>query len=172
MIPPQNSIRDNNLLISNIADYLTLSDRTFDLADFPHFFKSDVEILLGRASLFQVATNLRNELSLKAVSSEVQGVEDLTRDTVYVGLYEDSAAVVQYLDIAGIQVSGTLRTPFTPDIATDQTALLLLHRSAGRNVLVILGDSESTLTRLIRDLSSGAFRRGLVNDVVGVYAFQ
>ena len=172
MIPPQNAILDNNLLISNIANFLTLSDRTFDLADFPHFFKSEVEILLGRASLFQVATNLRNELSLMTVPSEVRGVEDLSKDTVYVGLYEDSPAVVQYLDIAGIQVNGTLRTPFTPDIATDQTALLLLHRTTARNVLVLLGDSEDTLTRLIRELSSGAFRRGLVNDLVGVYGFR
>ena len=172
MIPPQNSIQDNNLLISNIADYLTLSDRTFDLVDFPYFFKSDVEILIGRASLFQVATNLRNELAIMTVPSEVQGMEDLTKDTVYLGLYDDSPGVVQYLDIAGIQVDGMLRTPFTPDIATEQTALLLLHRSTARNVLVILGDSESTLTKLIKELSSGAFRRGLVNDLVGVYGFQ
>ena len=88
---------------------------------------------------------------------------------MHVGLFDDASQVVQYLDIAGVQVDGTLRTPFTPDIATDGTAVMLLHRSPVRNVLVLLGDSESTLARLVRDLSSGNFRRGLVDDLVGVF---
>ena len=74
MMPPQNAVADNDLLLSNIADFLTLGERTFDLEDFPHFFKSDVDILLSRASLFQVATDLKNVLSNLTVASEIQGV--------------------------------------------------------------------------------------------------
>ncbi|MCH8186659.1 MAG: hypothetical protein IH862_11215, partial [Chloroflexi bacterium] len=169
MIPPQNSIMDNDRLISNIADFLTASDRRFDLVDFPHFFDSDIDILLGRASLVGVATELKSLLSTFQLRSEIRGVEDLRTDTIYVGLYEDSPNVVQYLDVAGIQVDGTLRTPFTPDITTDGTTIILLHRTQGRHVLVILGHSKGVLLDTISRLSSGTFRSGLVDDLLGVY---
>ena len=171
MIPPQNSIMDNDRLISNIADFLTTSDRTFGLADFPHFFKSDVDVLLGQASLIDEATRLKNLLLTFQSSAEITGVEDLTKDTIYLGLYDDSQDVVQYLSRAGIQVDGTLRTPFTTNIVTERTGIMLLHRTERRHVLVILGDSQRSLTDLIGRLGRGTFRRGLVDDLMGVYEF-
>ncbi len=169
MIPPQNSILDNDKLVSNLAEFLTGGDRRFELADFPHFFDTDIDILLGRASLFGVATELKSLLSTFELRSDIRGVEDLRRDTIYLGLFEDSPDIVQYLDVAGIQVDGALRTPFTPDIATDGTAIILLHRTRERHVLVILGHSEATLLHIIDRLSSGTFRSGLVDDLLGVY---
>ena len=169
MAPPHNSVLDNDRLIANVADFLTASDRSFDLADFPHFFKSDVDILLGSSSLFEDATRVKNLLQAFQIGAEIKGVEDLSGDTVYVGLYEDSADVVQYLDVAGIQVDGAVRTPFTSDIAADQSAIVLLHRVRDRHVLVVLGHSRSALTDIIGRLSSGSFRDGLLGDLVGVY---
>ena len=169
MIPPQNSILDNDKLVSNLADFLTGGDRRFELADFPHFFDADIDILLGRASLLGVATELKSLLSTFQLRSDIRGVEDLRSEAIYLGLFEDSPNVVQYLDVAGIQVDGTLRTPFTPDIATDGTAIILLHRTRERHVLVILGHSEATLLDTIDRLSSGTFRSGLVDDLLGVY---
>lgn len=169
MIPPQNSILDNDKLVSNLAEFLTGGDRRFELADFPHFFDTDIDILLGRASLFGVATELKSLLSTFQLRSDIRGVEDLRRETIYLGLFEDSPDIVQYLDVAGIQVDGALRTPFTPDIATDGTAIILLHRTRERHVLVILGHSEATLLHIIDRLSSGTFRSGLVDDLLGVY---
>ena len=169
MIPPQNSILDNDKLVSNLADFLTGGDRRFELADFPHFFDADIDILLGRASLFGVATELKSLLSTFQLRSDIRGVEDLRSEAIYLGLFEDSPNVVQYLDVAGIQVDGTLRTPFTPDIATDGTAIILLHRTRERHVLVILGHSEAILLDTIDRLGSGTFRSGLVDDMLGVY---
>ena len=169
MIPPQNSILDNDKLVSNLADFLTGGDRRFELADFPHFFDADIDILLGRASLLGVATELKSLLSTFQLRSDIRGVEDLRSETIYLGLFEDSPNVVQYLDVAGIQVDGTLRTPFTPDIATDGTAIILLHRTRERHVLVILGHSEAILLDTIDRLGSGTFRSGLVDDMLGVY---
>ena len=169
MIPPQNSVLDNDRLISNIADFLTTSDRSFVLSDFPYFFKSDVDILLGRASLFDVATELKTMLSGFQIDSEVKGAEDFRRDTVYLGLYEDASRVVQYLDVAGIQVNGTLRTPFTPNIATEGTSVLLLNSTRDRKVLVILADSQRALLDIVGRLGSGTFRDGLADDLAGVY---
>ena len=169
MIPPQSSILDNDRLLSNIADFLTTSERSFELADFPHFFEDNVDILLGRAPLVDVATSIKNLLSTFQIESEIRGVEDLSMDTVYLGLYEDSSDVVQYLALAGIQVGETLRTPFTPDITTERTAIMLLHRTQERHVLVILGDSQFSLLDIVQRLASGTFRDGLVGDLIGVY---
>ena len=169
MIPPQSSILDNGRLISNVADFLTSSERTFDLADFPYFFEDELDILLGRASLFEIATQLKSMLATFQTDSEILGIEDLGKDTIYLGLYEDSSNVVQYLDLAGIKIDGTLRTPFTPDITTEGTAIMLLHRGIDRHVLVILGESQFALQVMITSLGSGTFRSGLVADLVGVY---
>ena len=169
MIPPQNGILDNDILVSNIADYLTKSQREFELADFPHFFRDDVDILLGRAPIFDVGIELKNRFSDFQVRSELRGIENLTRDTVFLGLYEDSAAVAQYLGVAGVQVDDTLRTPFTPDIDTSGAAIVLLHRTQERHVLVILGSSRRSLDDMVRRLGSGQFKFGLVSDFLGMY---
>ncbi len=169
MIPPQNSILSNDRLISNIADYLTASARAFELTDFPHFFQGQVDILLGRSSLFNVGTDLKSKLADFQIRSEIRGVEDLTREAVYLGLYKDAPNVAQYLDLAGVQVADALRTPFTPDISLVGTGIILLDQSRERHVLVILGDSPDTLADLVKRLGAGNFRDGLVADFVGVY---
>ena len=168
-VPPQNRILDNNRLLSNVAEFITDSKRTFELADFPHFFKDDVGILLGQPDLFVVGTDFKSSLSRLQIDSEILGVEDLTRDTVFLGLYQDSPEVTQYLDVAGVLVDDTLRTPFTPDIPTAGTAIILLHSTEQRQVLVILAASRGSLQDMVNRLLSGRFRSGLVSDFLGVY---
>ena len=169
MIPPQNAVMDNDQLVSNIADFLTTSERVFDLADFPFFFRSEVDVLLGRASLVDAGTDLRNLMSFFQIDAEFQAVEDLSADTVFLGLYDDSSHVVQYLHVAGIEVDEAIRTPFTDDISKDGTAFVLLHRTRDRHVLVILASSEGTLGNVIGLFGSGGFKSGLVDELVGVY---
>ena len=169
MVPPQNSILDNDILISNIADYLTVNERRFDLVDFPYFFQDDVDILLGRSSLFDAGTAMKASLDVFQIGSNIVGVEDITRDTVFLGLYEDASDVAQYLAIAGIRVDSSLRTPFTPDIDREGTAFILLHSSPERNILAILGNSQAAVADMMDRLNSGTFRAGLVSDFVGVY---
>ena len=169
MIPPQNSIVDNDKLVSNVADFLTDGERDFELADFPHFLKDDVDILLGRSSLFDLGTQMRGFLSTFQIDAEMKGVEDLTRDAVFVGLYDDSSQVAAYLEVAGIQVDGVLRTPFTPDITAREAAMMLLHRGQDRDVLILLGASEQALFGLIQRLRFDDFRDGLVGDTLAVY---
>ena len=169
MVPPQNSILDNDILISNIADFLTVNERRFDLVDFPYFFQDDVDILLGRSSLFDAGTAMKASLDVFQIGSNIVGVEDITKDTVYLGLYEDASDVAQYLAIAGIRVDSSLRTPFTPDIDREGTAFILLHSSPERNILAILGNSQAAIADMMDRLNSGTFRAGLVSDFVGVY---
>ena len=169
LIPPQNSILDNDRLISNVAGYLTRSQRDFQLEDFPHFLDGEVDILLGEAALFEIGTQLKSTLEVFQVDSQIRGVENLGQDTVLLGLYQDSALATQYLDLAGIHIGETLRTPFTPDIPAAGTALILLHKSPERRVLVVLGSSLGSLFDMVGRLGSGQFRQGLVSDILGVY---
>ena len=169
MVPPQNAVADNDQLVSNIADFLTTSERTFELHDFPHFFRSDVDLLVGRASLVDSATDLKNLLAVVEIDAEFRGVEDLSTDTVFLGLYDDSAHVVQYLHVAGVEVDESIRTPFTEDIVREGSAVVLLHRTRDRHVLVVLASSEQTMASVVGLFGTGGFRDGLVDELLGVY---
>ena len=172
MIPPRNSVLDNNRLLANIASFLTVSEREFVLSDFPHFFEDDVDILLGRPSLLGLASGMGDTLAASRVASGIAGAEDITRDTVFLGLYEDAGQVAQYLQLAGVQLDGSLRTPFTADMDPADTGAVLLHTGPERRVLVVLADSQFALANLVSLLRSGEFRDGLVDDFVGVYRFE
>ena len=169
LIDPQNNVSDNDRFIANLATYLTEGQRSRDLADFPHFFKGEVDILIGDPALFPVATTLKGLFSALPLSSEIRSVEDITRDTVFLGLYEDAGDVAHYLDIAGVQIGETLRTPFTADIEVPGTAFVFLQQDAQREVLVVMGSSSIVVREMVRQLASGQFRSGLVSDFLGVY---
>ena len=172
MVPPHNSLLDNDRLVSNIADFLTTSEREFDLADFPHFFEAGLDkgadILLGQPSLWSTGTELRNGLSAAGISSRMRGVEDVSRDAVFLGLYEDAAQVSQYLQAAGVRVDDTLGAPFAPDLDLEGTAITVLDRNQDRYVLVVLADNPETLTGAVSRLIAGEFREDLVSDFLGV----
>jgi hypothetical protein len=169
MIPPHNSAVDNDQLVSNIADYLTTSQKESHLADFPRFFKEEVDILLGRPSLFNVGTDFKTMLAELQIDSEIRSAEDTTRDTVFLGLFEDSAQVSPYLEASGVQVGDTLHLPAPQEIDSAGTSLIVLNRSQGRHVLIVLAHSEVALADAVSKLQSGDFKSGLVDDFVGVY---
>ena len=172
MIPPYNSLVDNAKLLSNLAHYLTDSQRRFDLEDFPYFYEGGpedaIDILLGRASLWSSGTEMRNGLSAYGLSSEVRGTEDVSRDTAFLGLYEDAPQVGQYLQAAGIRIDDSLSTPFAADLHREGTAIVLLHRDLDRHVLVVLADTPDGLAEAVDSLFSGEFRRDLISDSVGL----
>ena len=173
MVPPHNSLLDNDRLVSNIADYFTVSEREFDLADFPHFYEvgleNSVDILLGQPSLLGIGTEVKNGLAAHRVSSQIRGVEDVSQDTVFLGLYEDALQMSQYLQAVGIRIDDTLGTPFAPDLDLEMTAITVLDRNQGRHVLMVLADAPETLRDAVARLLTGEFRDDLVTDFVGVY---
>ena len=172
MVPPYNSLVDNGKFLSNLADYLTDSRREFDLEDFPHFYvgrpDDSVDILLGQPSLWSVGTDMRNGLSAYGLSSEVRGLEDVSRDTAFLGLYEDALRVGQYLQAAGVRVDEALSTPFAEDLNTNGTAIVILHRDQDRHVLVVLADTPDGLAEAVGGLFSGEFRKDLISNSVGL----
>ena len=175
MVPPYNSLLDNDKLLSNLADYLTDSQREYHLADFPYFYEGSsqdrLDILLGQPSLWNIGTEMRSGLGSYGLSSEIRTEEDLSRDTVFIGLYEDSIQVNQYLQAAGIQIDDALSVPFAQDLGRAGTAIALLHKDQGRHVLIILADTPGSLTGAVDDLYSGEFRKDLVSDFLGLSSF-
>ena len=169
LIPPQSTIVNNPRLISNLADFLTTSERSFDLADFPYFFDDATEIILGRPSLLDAGVGMTSVLSGFQVASEIRNVPDPNSDLVYLGLYDDAPSVAQYLQLAGVEIGDELRTPFTPAIARDESAVAVLYQDEQRGVLIVLGDTPDDVDRVLRQLGNGSFRQGLVGDFVGVY---
>ena len=169
LIPPQSTIVNNPRLISNLADFLTTSERSFDLADFPYFFDEATEIILGRPSLLDAGVGMTSVLSGFQVASEIRNVPDPNSDLVYLGLYDDAPSVAQYLQLAGVEIGDELRTPSTPAIARDESAVAVLYQDEQRGVLIVLGDTPDDVDRVLRQLGNGSFRQGLVGDFVGVY---
>ena len=172
MVPPQDSLLDNDKLVSNIADYLTDSERTYDLADFPYFYETGPDILIGRSSLLNNGLQVKSSLAAYALSSEIVSAEDLSRDTVFLGLYEDAAQVAPYLQTAGVRVDDTLGTPFTQDLGLAGNGIIVLDRGQdGRYVLIVLADTPETLAATVAALISGEYRSGLLSDFVGIHKF-
>ena len=168
MVPPYASLLDNAGLLSNIADYLTASERSYELADFPYFYGEDLDILAARPSLLSIGLELKNGLSAYELSAQVTDVEDISRDTVFLGLYEDALQVSQSLQAAGIRVDDTLGTPFSPELGLEGTAITVLDQNQDRQVLLVLSSSPETLSTAVSRLLSGDFRRDLLSDDIAV----
>ena len=172
MIPPQDSTLDNDRLLSNIIDYVTTSDRVFDLADFPHFYRTGpddgVQVLLGRPELLGSGAKLKNGLEDYGISADIQGTEDVSRDTVFLGLHDDALQVRQYLQAAGVRVDDMVGMPFGLELDPAGTAVTVLDREGGRHVLILLADTPAVLDRAVTRLLSGGFRSDLVSEVTGV----
>ena len=172
-IPPRNTITDNSRFIANIADFLTDVDRSFSLGDAPHFFRGRVDVITGDFAPPTAASQMKALLDAQDIPADVKQVEDLLSDTVFIGLYEDFPDVAQFLLPAGVSVGATIETPFTTPLPIPGTGLMLLHTgSDGRQVLVVLADSESSLSQLLFLFQTGELDSGLVSDRVGVFQLR
>ena len=170
MTPPQNTILDNSRLIANIAEFLASSDRGFELADFPYFLDGSADIVLGRLSLLGLGAGLRWTLSDFQIDAQVRNSEQPGEDLVFLGLFDDAVKVERYLGLAGIQVGETIRTPFSPDLEPQGSALISLQAQDSRHILIVLADNLETLEDVAGRLEPGAFRDVIVSESLGVIA--
>ena len=168
MVPPQNSILDNNRLIANIAEFLASGDRGFELSDFPYFFDGSAGIVLGRGSLLELGAGMRRTLSRFQIDAQVSNSESPGKDLIFLGLYDDAVQVDRYLNLAGIQVGATLRTPFTPDLDPQGVAIMSLLAQDDRHILIVLADTLDSLADATARLDFGGFRDVIVSDSLGI----
>lgn len=167
---PFNAFTDNDRFIANLADFLTGGRRAFTLADFPHFFAGDVDVVVGRDSLLPLALQVRNLLARPERRVRIQEREDFGQDTVLLVLSQDATHVAHYLAQAGVEVGPrTIAVPFTPPVEREGTGLILLSVSGGRRALVLVAEDAKGLEGLVERLRSGAFRQQLVSDMLGLY---
>ena len=173
MKPPFDQVEDNGAFVARIADFLTTSERTFDLADFPAPLARDVVVSMLSPGLLGPATQLT---SLLTSGGRLAGLDTLDRpglDTVFVGLFADRAAVDQHLRAGGVTFAdGRILTAFAPPVRQTNGGLLLLDSRGGRNVLVIMASSEREVDLMVRLLATGAYRSGLVSPMLGLYDFS
>ena len=172
MVPPNNLVADNNRLVSNLADFLTGSQRDFVLVNFPDFFEGSVDIVLGDSSLISQGTALRHSLGRLQVSAQLREEENLAADTVFLGLFDHAEQVSSYLEANGIRVDDDISIPGASGVSREKTAVVALFQTGDRQVLLVLGDTEKTVSSTVSRMTAGTFQQGLVNDSVGVYKTQ
>ena len=176
LVPTNDALLDNGRLASNIADFVTDSHREYILPDFPYFYGPDQEesvvILIGNSSLLNAGLQVKAGLAGRLISSEIVPTEDVSRDTVFLGLYDDAPLVGQYLQAAGVRVDDALSTAFAPELELQNTAVTLLYQGGGRDVLVILADTPETMARAVARMFSGEFRDDLVSDFMALRKFE
>jgi hypothetical protein len=168
MVPPQNSILDNNRLIANISEFLASSGRGFELADFPYFFDGPTDIVLGNQSLLELGAGMRRALSSFQIDAQVRSREQPGEDLIFLGLFDDAVQAERHLRQVGIQVGETLRTPFSPALDPQGSAIISLQSQEDRHILIVLADTVDTLRDATARLESGAFRDVIVSEMLGV----
>lgn len=175
MVPPHSSALDNDQLLANVADFLTVSTREFDLDDFPYFYGNgsgdSVDIVIGQSSLLSSGTAMKNGLADFGISGELQTDEDFGRDTIFLGLHEDALRVSGYLQAAGIRVDDALSGPFGEELGLEGRTITVLDANRDRHVLIILADTPEVLEMAVSGLLDGTYRQGLVNNFASVSSF-
>ena len=168
--PPFNEVLDNDQFLLNLADFLTTTERRFDLEDFPFFLEDEVDVVMAGSRVLDQATQIAELLSTGERRTQLTTLESPTVDTVFVGLFDDLDQVSHHLSAGDITFAGgQLSTPFAPDLPQGGSGVLFLDTSGGRHVLVALASSDRDLGILIRLLQTGQFRSGLVSPNLGLY---
>ncbi len=170
--PPFDQVEDNGAFIARLADFLTTSERTFDLADFPAPLARDVAVSMVSPGLLGPATQLTDLLTVGDRRASLDTLDRPGVDTVFIGLFADRAAVDHHLRAGEVTFAdGRIRTGAAPPVSRVNAGLLLLDSRAGRNVLVIMASSEREVGIMVQLLATGAYRSGLVSPTLGLYDF-
>lgn len=175
MTNPYAGVLDNDRLVANIADFVAGAERRYGLAEFPHFFGPEVDLIvvdgeeadrLGTAHIV-AGSELQQIFERSDRQLAVRGEEDAGRDTLFVGFLADFAEVDPYLDAAGVEVqverdeedeeivTTTLEVATAGEVDATGMALLYHHQEAGRQVLILLADAEEELELSLDALAQG-----------------
>ena len=125
---PNSAVYDNAQFIANIADFLSSAQRQYELADFPFFFGSQVDLvyaggpLLG-SSLLEASSSLQTLFADEDKVLTLRVTEDEDHDTLFFGLYEQAEEMEPYLAEAQVTLlitpTGTLEEEQEPEVSPD-----------------------------------------------------
>jgi hypothetical protein len=127
MTEPNNAVYDNAQFIANIADFVSQAQRRYELADFPHFFGEEVDLVytgspLLDSKLVKGGSNLQALLKREGKALDVRAEEDDARDTLFIGLYEKAEEVQPYLEAAQVTLLISPTQPLTATSPVTPTA--------------------------------------------------
>lgn len=164
---PFNTSYSNDRLVANIAQFLSTSERRWDLADFPHFFSASVRVTYSDDSLLTHALQGRELLARAGKRAEVSTFQALD-DMLYVGLFDDAGKVGPILTRGGITITERIEISATGRISKENTALLYLEPGRSRHALVVLADTRDLLKEALAKLETSEFRKLLFTERLGV----
>ena len=168
VIEPYNLSTNNNQFISNLADWLTKSERTFYLSDFPYFFGDKVQLTYADASYIDTGLKLKNFLADLEKSSKLSQYEKtISGDLIFLGLFDDAPKVKDFLKEGKTTIDGKVAIEGIGKIDKKDTSILYLNKES--NALILLSDTKENLEKSIDKLISGEFRNWLVTDTLAIY---
>jgi hypothetical protein len=175
LLPPYNTVSDNNLLIGHIADFALGGTRTPGVADFPYVFERPVSVvptggLQMAADILSPMASLQNALQTTAITLTVNPEPAANSDRLVLGSFSASDGLTPYISSfkLGLDDSGTITLPDFGTISREGIGLLLYQHTATRNTLVLLTDLPSDLPSLIDLLASGDLSSCFIQGEVGV----
>ncbi|MBI2849265.1 MAG: hypothetical protein HYX88_03960 [Chloroflexi bacterium] len=161
---PYNTSFDNAQFISNIADFLTKRERRFTLSDFPYFFAPTLDVVNMDTATLDSGVRLKILLTGKKRQVELRDEERKGKDTIFVGFFDESRKVADYLRNGGISIDGKLKIRDVGEFDTDGAALLHLVYDGSRRVLIVLSDTKRNLQEAISLLENAEIKEFLIKD--------
>ena len=169
---PYNASYDNNRLLANIADWLTTSERTFSLADFPYFIKKTPSVVYTAEALIPQALTVKNLLNDEfGINPLVGKYEDASQagDMVILSLFGDAGKLKSILDTGNIRVTSNTTEVSGVGTIAQSAASVIYYKEGDNNRLVILASNSKQLQDTIQLLKTGEFRQWLVRDSLAIY---
>jgi hypothetical protein len=175
MIPPYNTVADNEILIRHIADYALSGTRTHNVADFPYVFDRDISVIPAggmqiNADMLAPLASLQNELLATSTSLVIQAKPPADGDLLVVGSLTPSDDLMSYIGSfhLGLDDTSTIVIPGIGTVSRTGIGLLLYHFTPTRNTLIILTDTPDDLPALIDLLSRGDLSSCVTQGDIGV----
>ncbi len=175
LVPPYNTVADNNVLIGRIADFALGGTRTHNIADFPYVFDRPVAVVptggLQMASdILEPIASLQGALQSINVSLTVNSDPPANTDLLVLGSLTPSDDLTPYIEPfkLGLDDYASITLPDFGTINRDGIGLLLYEHTADRNTLTLLTDYPSDLPSLISLLANGEVSSCMIQGEVGV----
>ena len=177
LTPPYNTVGDNAVFISNIADFLLGGTLKYSLADFPYLFTGTPVDILPTSNV-QMTANLigavsKFQSSYDATNTEIKIVQDSAsaRNLIVLGTFsqaDDLTKFVKPFNVTMDDANDYVELPGFGQLGKTGNAVLLFSSGDNGNTLVLLADTEDDLITFISNLSSDDLSSCVLQNDVGV----
>lgn len=175
LIPPYNTVADNQILIRNIANYALGGIRTHSLADFPYVFDRTVYVvptggLQMTADTLAPFAGLQNALRATSTSLVMRAEAPAEGDLLVIGSLTPDEDLLPYIEPfhLGLEDSSMIVIPDFGTVTRSGVGLLLYQHTPLRDTLILLTDLPEDLPTLIYMLSSGDLSSCVTQGDIGV----